>query len=336
MAWRNRQRARDLLAGLRSSVSARNGKIRHISIRGDSALFREILANPAVPSHVYAAPADCEIGDEAAWRAANPGLGTIKSADYMVAEVERVTGCPSDEPSFRALDLNQEISPTREMVCTPNDLRACFADEIDCRGPAYVGLDIGEAGSGTSAVAWWPRTGAMRTWLAFGATPKLRDRAKRDGADYVAMERCGELRTYPGRVVPVKMFVADVRADLSGADVRAAVADAHKVAELRDCLPWPLTVVRTGAGPDGSAAVRAFQRAVLTRSVTLRPNLSLASAIKESTLRRNANGMPAVDRARSQGRIDVLSAAVLAVGAAEKAYRPRRGMAYSGQMVGVG
>ena len=49
-------RARDLLAGLRSSVSARAGKVRHISIRGDSELFREILENPAVVSHVYAAP----------------------------------------------------------------------------------------------------------------------------------------------------------------------------------------------------------------------------------------------------------------------------------------
>ena len=68
-------RARDLLAGLRSSVSARAGKVRHISIRGDSELFGEILENPAVVSHVYAAPDDCEVGDEAAWRAANPGLG---------------------------------------------------------------------------------------------------------------------------------------------------------------------------------------------------------------------------------------------------------------------
>ena len=72
-------RARDLLAGLRSSVSARNGKIRHISIRGDSPLFGEILENPAVVSHVYAAPDDCDLDDEAAWYAANPGLGKIKS-----------------------------------------------------------------------------------------------------------------------------------------------------------------------------------------------------------------------------------------------------------------
>ena len=112
-------RARDLLAGLRSSVSARNGKIRHISIRGDSILFREILENPAVVSHVYAAPADCTIDDEAAWRAANPGLGTIKALDYMREEVARVAGVSSDEPSFRAYDLNLALSPTREMVCSP-------------------------------------------------------------------------------------------------------------------------------------------------------------------------------------------------------------------------
>ena len=323
------ERARDLLAGLRSSVSARNGKIRHISIRGDSPLFREVLANPAVPSMVYAAPDDCAIDDEAGWRAANPGLGIIKSVAYMRAEVERVRGVPSDEPSFRALDLNLEISPTREMVCTPGDLRTCFVSEVPYRGPAYVGLDVGEAGSGTAAAAYWPATGALRTWLAFGSVPALRDRAKRDGADYPAMERRGELRVYPGRTVPVKAFVSDVRADLAGVKVRGAVADAYKVGELQDCLPWPLTVVRSGTGPDGSAAVRAFQSAVLTHKLALRANLSLSSAIKESTLRRDGNGNPAIDRARTAGRIDVLSAAILAVGAGSKPRAPRSGITRS-------
>ena len=317
-------RARELLAGLRSSVSARGGKVRHISIRGDSELFREILENPAVVSHVFAAADDCAIDDAAAWAAANPGLGTIKSIGYMRNEVARVSGVPSDEPSFRALDLNQEISPVREMLCTPDDLRACFVDEIDCRGPVFVAFDIGEAGSGTAACAYWPVTGALRSWLAFGDRPTLKERAKRDGADYPAMERRGELRTYAGRTVPVKAFVGDVRADLAGAHVRAAVADSYRSAELRSALPWPLTIVRSGLGPDGSASVRAFQRVVLTGALALLSNLSLASAIKESTLRRDANGNPAIDAARSRGRIDVLSAAVLAVGAGSKP-RPSRG-----------
>ena len=312
------ERARDLLAGLRSSVSARNGKIRHISIRGDSPLFQEILENPATKAHVYAATDDCAIDDEAAWLAANPGLGIVKSLQYMQEEVERIRAVPSDEASFRALDLNLEISPTREMICAPGDLRSCFAETLDCRGAAYVGLDIGEAGSGTASAAFWPATGALKTWLAFGATPDLKERGKRDGADYLSMQRRGELRVYPGRTVLVKAFVADVRADLADAKVRGAYADAYRSAELRDCVPWPLTIVRSGTGPDGSAAVRAFQSAVLTGALSLRSNMSLSSAIKESTLRRDANGNPAIDRARSAGRIDVLSAAIMAVGAGSK------------------
>ena len=146
-------RARDLLAGLRSSVSAKNGRIMHVSIRGDSILFGEILANPAVVSHVYAAQPDCTIGDEAAWYAANPGLGVIKSLDYMRAEVLRVQGVASDEPSFRALDLNQQLSPSREMVCTPSDLQACFCDSVEFLGPCVLGVDVGEAASGTAAAA---------------------------------------------------------------------------------------------------------------------------------------------------------------------------------------
>ena len=172
--------------------------------------------------------------------------------------------------------------------------------------------------------AYWSATGALRSWLAFGDTPTLTARGKRDGANYPDMQRRGELRTYPGRTVPVKAFVADVRADLADAKVRGAVADAYRVGELRDALPWPLSIVRSGMGPDGSAAVRAFQRVVLTGSLALRSNLSLSSAIKESTLRRDGNGNPAIDAARSRGRIDVLSAAVLAVGAGSKP-RPSRG-----------
>ena len=113
------ERARDLLAGLRSSVSARNGTIRHISIRGDSPLFREILENPATKAHVYAAADACDVDDVSAWRAANPALGIVKSLAYMRAEVERIKSVPSDEASFRALDLNLEISPTkRNDLCT--------------------------------------------------------------------------------------------------------------------------------------------------------------------------------------------------------------------------
>ena len=192
----------------------------------------------------------------------------------------------------------------------------CFVDEAEYRGEVFVGFDIGESSSGSAAVAYWPDTGALKSWLAFGDVPDLKARGRRDGADYLSMQRLNELKTYPGRVVPVGAFLEDVRADLDGANVRTAVADGYKSAELADACPWPLEIVRSGVGPSGSAAVRAFQRAVLTKTIATEKNYSLAVAISESTLRRDAQGNPAIDQARTGGRIDVLSAAILAVGEA--------------------
>jgi len=326
------ERARELLAGLRSSVSAKGGRIVHISVRGDSPLFAEVLANPVTVAHQYAAPDGCTIDDESAWAAANPGLGTIKQRGYMRAEVERIrAGAPGDEPSFRAFDLNQPLSPTREMILSPDDLRGCFVDDPPHReGACFLGFDFGEAVSSTAAVAIWPATGRLETWQAFGDVPALTERGKRDSAPYVAMAARGELRTYPGRIVPPADFLADLQHDLAGCRVRAAAADSYKDSEVRDFLDraavrWPVDFRRVGAGKDGGRDVRAFQRLVIQRRFAMAENLSLATAIAKSTLRRDANGNPGIDRANSRGRIDVLSAAVIAAGLAEPAFdRPQR------------
>ena len=173
------ERSRELLAGLRSSVSGKGGRIVHISVRGDSPLFAEVLANPATVAHVYAAPEGAAIDDESAWAAANPGLGTIKQRAYLRAEVERIRGAPGDEPSFRAFDLNLNLDPTREMILSPDDLRRCFTDDPPPReGRCFLGFDFGEATSSTAACAVWPATGRMETWQSFGDTPSLVERQR--------------------------------------------------------------------------------------------------------------------------------------------------------------
>ena len=325
------ERSRELLAGLRSSVSAKAGRVIHISVRGDSPLFAEVLDNPATVSHVYAAPEEAEIDDREAWAAANPTLGTIKQTSYMLAEVERIRGAPGDEPSFRAYDMNQNLDPVREMIASPDDLRACFVEELPARaGPCYLGFDFGEAVSGTAAVAIWPSSGRVETWLAYGDTPSLTERQRRDSSPYVQMERRGELRTYPGRVVKPDAFLQDVQTDLAGVHVEAAAADSYKDSEVMDFLDrasvrWPIDFRRVGAGKDGGRDIRSFQRLIVQKRFRMAENLSLATAIAKSTLRRDANGNPGLNRMNSRGRIDVLSAAVIAAGLAEPAFdRPRR------------
>ena len=149
----------------------------------------------------------------------------------MRAEVLRVAGVASDEPSFRALDLNLEISPTREMVCTPGDLEACFVDVAEYRGPCYVGSTSGRHRPARRRSRTGRRLARCARGSRLGTCPDLTTRATRDGADYSAMERRGELRTYPGRTVPVDVFVLQVEADLtvpkSAARLRMATAAAN-------------------------------------------------------------------------------------------------------------
>ena len=142
--------------------------------------------------------------------------------------------------------------------------------------------------------------------MGFGDTPSLRERGKLDGADYVLMEKRGELRTYPGRVTPVAQFMADVAADLTGCRVSRLAADGYKDSEIMDFLDranlrWPREFRRVGAGKDGGADVRAFQRLVLTRQLKMRASLALSTAIANSIIRRDPNGNPGLDKSRSMG-----------------------------------
>ena len=334
------ERSRELLAGLRSSVSAKGGRTMHISVRGDSPLYREILNNPAVVSHVYAAPEGCELDDTSAWIAANPGLGGIKSLSYMKAEVERIRGAPGDENSFRAYDLCQALDPTREMILSPDDLRACFVDELPPReGPAYLGFDFGEAISATTCTAIFPASGRAEFWMAYGSIPPITERAKRDSAPYLEMVQRGELKLYEGRTVRLDAFLADVQNDLDGCKVKAAAADSYKDSEAKDHLDraavrWPIDFRRVGAGKSGGADIRAFQRLILHRKLAMVPSLALATAISKSILRRDGNGNPGIDRATSRGRIDLLSSSVIACGLAEPAFdrKPRRRRFYHGSV----
>ena len=326
-----------------TATSARDGRFMALSIHGDAPFTAEMIQrrdDPGCAVHLYQAPDDAELDDPAAWHAANPGLKAgIKSLAYMQDESRRVLLSPTDQASFRAFDLNQPQSPTREMICSPTDLKACFVDELpERRGKVVIGLDMGEATSASAAIAIWPQTGRCESWMAFGDVPNLIERGQHDGARYDLMEQRGELRTYPGRVTPVSAFLSDLSDELAGCRVHRLAADGYKDAEVKDFLDraglrWPYEFRRVGAGKDGGRDVRAWQRLVLTGKLRMHENLALSTAIANSAIRRDANGNPGLDKANSRGRIDMLSAAVIAAGLAEPLMgRPpkRRGWRYAG------
>ena len=339
------ERDRALIGGMRSSTSARDGRFIALSIRGESPMLEEMIARRDMPTtsvHLYAPDIeegdDIELDDPNVWAAGNPGIAAgIKSTSYMADEAARVAATPSDRSSFLAFDLNLPQSPTREMIFAVSDWRRCLVDELPPRaGPVVVGLDVGEATSATAAFVIWPETGRCEAWLAFGDNPSLLERGRHDGARYDLMHQRGELTTYPGRVTPVASFLGDVATALAGCRVHRLAADNYKDSETKDVidragLRWPYEFRRVGAGKDGSRDVRALQRLVLNGKLRMLDSLAFASAVANSALRRDANGNPALDKATSRGRIDLLSAAVIAAGLAEPMMdRPRRSGIYMG------
>ena len=326
------ERDRAFVAGLRSSTSAKDGRFVSLSIHGDGPFVPEILdrrGDPALAVHHYTAPESCPLDDPVAWEAANPGLGTIKSCDYMADEARRVLACPADQAHYRAHELNQPQELTRSMLVSVSDWKACVVPDEGALPPrsggAFLGFDLGGSSSMTSAVAVWT-SGRMETWAALPAVPNLRDRGKADGVGsiYERMADRGELKTYPGRVTDVGAFLRDV-ADEAG-PVRRAGADRYRMAEGLQALEaarvrWPMVWRGTGASSraDGSHDVRAFQRAVISGRLRCVESLLMAAAIKETTIRTDEAGNPALYKARARGRIDVVQAGVIACGLAELA-----------------
>ena len=339
------ERDRNLIAGMRSATSARNGKLIALSIRGESPMLEEMIERRDLPTcavHLWAPDviegAAVDIHDRQIWAAGNPGLATgIKALDYMAAESARIEVTPTDLSSFLAFDLNLPQLPTREMIFAPSDLTACFTEELPERaGPCYLGLDFGGATSGTAACGIWPSTGRVEMWFAFGDNPDVVARGRVDGARYDLMVQRGELTLYPGRVTPVDAFMTDVAAALDGVHVKRLAADGYKDGEVKDFLDraglrWRAEFRRVGAGKDGSRDVRALQRLVLNRRLKMRDSLALVTAVSKSGIRRDGNGNPGLDKADGRGRIDLLSAAVIAAGLAEPEFdRPASKGVYLG------
>ena len=323
------ERDRPLINGMLSSVSARAGRVVHISIRGDGPFVPELIKrkdDPAVVVHQYAAAPDCALDDEKQWRKANPGLGTIKSLAYMRAAARRAKASPGDQAHFRAHDLNQAVSPGKGMIVSVDDWQKCIdAGDAPREGPCCIGIDTGLIDSFTAVAAYWPESGRLEVFAGIGDSPDLATRGEADGVgmEYVQMRTRGEIMVWPGRKAPAGEMVRWLINHLDGQEVIGAAADRYRKVDVEQALidgdgTWGVDFRPVGAGPDGSTDVRLFQRAVLDKH--LRPGLNkyLERCILNSELRFNGNGDPALEKGNQRGRIDGLSAAVLAVGVGER------------------
>ena len=335
---------RPLWDAVYSSTSGRDGRVLYISVRGASPMFEELRerkGQQGIIWHEYAADDNADLLDREQWHKANPGLGTVKSLAYMEDASRRAVESPLAAAGFRSLDLNLPGTPNQPMILDVADYQRAVVDALPPReGPCIVALDVGGSTSFTAACAYWPVSGRTELFAAVGGIPNVTARGKSDGVGgrYQRMHQRGELWVYPGvRVTPLKEFLADVAERLADADVVNLVADDYRKNFVLDALPEQWTrlelVIRTAIWKSATEDIIAFQSAVISGKVSFPESLALASAIRESRLDFDKMGNVRLEKQRANGRIDCLSAAVLAI--AEGLRRmavPRRKGRYHGRI----
>ena len=317
------ERHRDLVNGLRSSVSARNGRFLALSIQGAAPFTAELLArkdDPGVVVHHYSAPEGCALDSRDAWLAANPGLGTVKSWDYLQQASSRAIAVPADAAAFRAHELNQRADPNAETIIAVADYLRCVVPALPPRvGDCWIGADVGGAQSFTAAAAFWPDSGRLELFAGIGGDPDPLTRSRADGMGglYPEMVARGELWIYDGqRETPLVDFVGDMVRRLDGVTVAGIVADEYRAPRLRDALGkagyenWAAQLrVRPIRWLTGHADVVAFQGAIIGQRVAFPENLMLPAAIRDSKLVYDNNANCRLDRSRDSARIDLLMSA---------------------------
>ena len=334
------ERNRAAINGMRSSISARNGKFVSLTIHGPGPFVPEILAREGMPGlaiHHYRGDENLALDDPANWRKANPGLHDIKSIDYMRDEAARVLRTTADQSTFAAFDLNLPASPGAEIIVSLDAWRRCESDDLPPRdGPVFVGVDLGGTKSFTSAACYW-RSGRLEILTACPGTPGLVIRGRDDavGTVYERAYRDGMLMVLSGRLTPVRPFLEHLQAHLAGQRIAVIGCDRFRHGELLQHLsdlglPWRPVWRGSGARATEDAArdIRGFKVAVESGTVKTKPNILMVHAIGESFVVRDASGHAiALRQARQRARIDALQASVIAVGlgaAASRRTRPAR------------
>jgi phage terminase large subunit-like protein len=279
--------------------------------------------DPRTRLFLYAAPADADVTDESAWRAANPALGDFNSLEQMREAAARASRMPSFESAFRNLNLNQRVAAEAAFLA-PSVWTACAGEPDDdaFTGPVYGGLDL-SGSQDLTALVLVARDAAgvvhVRPWFwTPGRT--LRDRAARDRAPYDVWLGKGQLEATPGVTIDYG-FVARRIAELSESlDLRRIKFDRWRVDLLRrelDAIGCAVPLEPMGQGfRDMAPALDALETLALEARLRHGGHPILTWNASNAVAVRDAAGNRKLDKARGTGRIDGLVALAMAVGAA--------------------
>ena len=278
----------------------------------------ETSKDKRIVSHVYTAPADCELDDRSAWSAANPALGVFRSVTDVEDFSRQAMRMPSKENSFRWLFLNQRVDASAPFVSRAV-WQDCAASVVeDFKGlPVFGGLDLSEVSDLTSLVLMAPKDDIWQVKPTFWLPgDSMRERAKADRVPYDVWHNQGFLQTTPGPTVDYE-FVAEYLWNLfQELDIRKIAFDRWNWRHLK---PWLLKVGFTEEQLEGdkavfepfgqgyasmSPALRDLESLILNKKIAHGGHPVLTMCMMNSTVKQDPSGNKKLDKQKARGRID--------------------------------
>lgn len=279
--------------------------------------------DPRIVCQLYTAPAGCDLMDQAAWKAANPALGTFRSLDDLREQMTQAQRMPSMENSARNLLLNQRVSTVSPFI-SPDVWKSCSARAVPFDGPVFAGLDLSMRTDLTALVIVGQVDGVWQVECHFW-TPEqgLADRARRDRAPYDVWARQGLLHTTPGATVDYEHVAREMASILSDLDVQAVAYDRWRIDMLRkelDRIGADVPLIEWGQGyKDMAPALDALEAELLNARVAHGGHPVLTMCAANAVVTKDPTGARKLDKAKATGRIDGLQALAMAMGAATRA-----------------
>lgn len=282
--------------------------------------------DPRTVCHLYAAPKDCDLLDEAAWKAANPALGIFRSLDDLREQMAQADRMPSMSNSARNLLLNQRVSLDSPFI-SPDVWAGCNAEPVAFDGPVYAGLDLSARTDLTALVLVGKVSGIWQVQPHFW-TPEqgIADRAKTDRAPYDMWAQQGYLRTTPGASVDYEHVARDLADILADVDLHALAFDRWRIDIFKkelERLGIDLPLIPHGQGfKDMAPALDALEAELLNERIAHGSHPVLTMCAANAVATKDPAGSRKLDKSRRTGRIDGIQALAMAMGAAQSADAP--------------
>lgn len=189
--------------------------------------------DPRTVCHVYAAPSDCDINDEEAWKAANPALGKFRSLDDLKKQIRKAQDLPSYEPAVRNLILNQRVDAEAPFV--PRSIwEANGAEPVLTKGSKlWGGLDLSSVNDLTAFEGVLEDGSVISEF--FLPEHGLLEKSHKDKVPYDVWAKAGLLKTTPGKAIEYRYVAKFLRTVFDYYDVQAIGFDRYNMKFL---VPW--------------------------------------------------------------------------------------------------